>query len=258
MASVDLSATLLGEGDQANVLTGSFDGTSAMLGASISSVDAYRYYEIDPPALAGESSSGFDANCRRLLSTILTGQAGGEDVIANKTISGAFAFAGDSDLGPETKVTYAAAETFSGDSNAEFDAFSIYNVALGLDGEADALLDGTVDYAATTAMIGSSTGVFNSKLTRQLSAVVEGASDATADAFIGILSEVSVESVAAGVSVLTVNPGGVLINRFSRGPKVPTTAAPVTIPVVRIVPPAPPVASYAISPSNRNRRREER
>jgi hypothetical protein len=68
-------------------------------------------------------------------------------------------------------------------------------------------------------------------------------------------SDLNIVLTAVGAANWVIDPAKVTIVNFSRGPQVPESAKPPTIPTIRITPPAPPAATYSVgSPVRRTRR----
>jgi hypothetical protein len=113
---------------------------------------------------------------------------------------------------------------------------AIVEILATMDGESSQTSGAAMAYAASLTAAGESETTFSGSL----------------QAALGLFP--------VGGSSMVISPSGITINNFSAGPQIPVTAKPITVPIVRIVPPSPPAPSYSVgSPSGiRNRRREER
>lgn len=111
---------------------------------------------------------------------------------------------------------------------------------------------GAVAYEASSMMAGASAAIMAIVLRKQIIA-----SMAATSAFSAMLdSDLTVSLTLLGAAGFLVDPTKVTIVNFSRGPQVPVTAKPITIPTIRIVPPSPPSASYSVgSPPRRTPKR---
>jgi len=90
--------------------------------------------------------------------------------------------------------------------------------------EASITSDGTATYAVASSL--------NGRALSTEDATVVWAADA---------------SSILGVATLLFIPGKITITNFSRGPQIPVSAKPVTIPIIRVVPPAPLSPSFSIT-----------
>ena len=80
--------------------------------------------------------------------------------------------------------------------------------------------------------------------------------DSGVTANIGVATDIA--SVIVGGALLAVDPVGLVLVRAAQSSGVPATAKPLTIPTIRITPPAPPTPSFSVSANPPRRRREDR
>lgn len=143
--------------------------------------------------------------------------------------------------------------TLAGDSSVTAGATANYAAATSMAGEASTTLAATMLYAAASSMVADSTFTADEDLLDQETATFAGDSDFLAAATVGL----ALGMTPVGGSSFVIDPAGVKIINVLR--PAPATAAPVTVPVIRVVPPAPYAPSYSVgSPiTTRNRRRED-
>jgi hypothetical protein len=59
-----------------------------------------------------------------------------------------------------------------------------------------------------------------------------------------------------GTSLFFIDPTKVTIVNFSRGPQIPASAKPLTVPTIRITPPGPPAPSLSVGTAQKRDRRK--
>ena len=163
------------------------------------------------------------------------------------------ALVGDSTLGAMANMFLVGASTMAGNSSVAAGSNMFLAGASTMVGNSSAGPAGTMAYRGISSMVGGSV-------------ITASAGEFDTDTLaLGGTSTFSITAALRGALGLTLlgnssmmfNPAGVTIVNFSRGPQIPATAKPVTIPTIRIVPPGPPAPNYSVgSPVRRNRRRE--
>jgi hypothetical protein len=120
-------------------------------------------------------------------------------------------------------------------------------------GVAGSTLPGTMFYTASTSMVGTAVVDADLDIFDEDSLALVGQSSFTATA--AVLASLGLNAVGQASMIFV--PAGITIVNFSRGSQIPSSAKPVTVPTIRVVPPKPPQPSFSVSGAgNRNRRRE--
>lgn len=150
-------------------------------------------------------------------------------------------------------VSYAATSSWLGEATAGLNATAVYGASASWLGEANSTLSATGVYAGAALMPGVSTVLADLDIFDEESLDLVG--DSTFAATASLVATLT--SAFVGNANMVFDPAGITITNFARGPQIPATARPISVPTIRIVPPAPPPPSYSVgSPPTRGRRRE--
>jgi len=159
---------------------------------------------------------------------------------------------GDSTLVPSSVMSYAALSAMDGESAITEDSAVIWAATSVMGADSSTGLGGTVVYSAENSMAGAS--IFEATPSEFDTETLSFSADSDFEASANLLAALNISIL--GVAGMTFVPAGITITNYSRGPQIPATARPLTVPTIRIVPPAPPPPTYSVGspPTNRRRR----
>jgi len=144
--------------------------------------------------------------------------------------------------------------TMAGDSTLGAAAAMLYTASSPMVGDSTTGPVSNMTYRGISTMLGDAVVVFTASEFDTDSLALLGDSSFSATA--GVSKPLSM--FLLGNSALMFDPAGITIVNFSRGPQIPATAKPVTIPTIRMVPQSPPAPTYSIgSPARRRNPRRE-
>lgn len=142
-------------------------------------------------------------------------------------------------------ASYAVSAAPQGDSSLASNAALLLAVQAGMVGDSSGTIAGAVSYAEAASLLA------DSSMTADAFEFDAETLDITADStFVSNLSVLrGFLAQLSGNSVFFIDPAGVVVTKITKGPPIPATAKPPTVPQLRVTPPAPGAPSYSVSTS---------
>jgi len=268
MGIVQINASLVASSDATSSITATYAIASTLPGDS--TVDPWARY-IPDAIIEGASSIILNATVIYASTSSMIG-----DSVVTESPTATYAIVttmeGEASVVPTGKVVYSAVSSMLGDSVVTESPTVTYAVVTTMAGESSIAPTGKVVYSANTAMVGGSVVIAAASEfdTDNLSFPAESALGASANLTAALHTSLLAESALGasansnfavstailGNSFMTFVPAGVTVTNVSRGPQIPVSARPLTVPTIRISPPAPFRPSYSVGSPLPNRRRE--